>query len=132
MSDTIVPKDQLRGFFERLVRLDAARAEISADMRDLRQEAKAAGFDGAVLMAMLRRYRKEPEDLADFDRALEVYEAALGVNSATAGQLEARRGADGCFEVVPPKMVQAKQARKAAQRHAQVALAMGAMMARER
>lgn len=128
--------DQLRLFFEQLVRLDIARREISEDMADVRKEAKAHGFDTKVLSKMVERHRKDPSALIEFDGILETYEAALGVNAQAAGMLSTRRAEDGSFEVAiaPPQASAAARrlTRKQEQLRDQMALAAAAQMARSR
>lgn len=138
MTDSPHPEAvaKLRSYFERLVRLDAERQDILADMADVRKEAKSDGFDATIIMKMVARHRKDPSVILEIDGILETYEAALGVNAQAAGMLSTRRAEDGSFEVAiaaPQASAAAKKlTRKQEQRRAQMALAQASQMARSR
>lgn len=70
----------LRQFVERLRRLYEERKGINDDIRDVFCEAKAMGFDGKTLRAAIRRQEMRPDDRAEADALLALYEEALAGN----------------------------------------------------
>lgn len=134
-DDHNVAADDLRSFFDRLVRLDGERRGIADDMREVRSEAKAHGFDPAALTKMLARYRKDPMELITADGVLATYEAALGINAQAVGVLSTSRRADGSFDImiVPPQETAAAKrlTRKQEKLREQVALAAASAAARK-
>lgn len=68
---------QLRGFIERCERLDEQRAELLEDRREVLSEAKAMGFETKIINAIIRKRRKDPNELAEEEALMETYEAAL-------------------------------------------------------
>jgi uncharacterized protein (UPF0335 family) len=71
---------ELRLFLERIERLDAEIAELQQDRRVVMSEAKAQGFCGSTLRAVIKRRKMAPEDRQEADAILETYEAALGMD----------------------------------------------------
>lgn len=108
--------EQLQAIVERLENLAEEREGINADMRQVRAEAKLAGFDPATITKVIVRRKKSPEDLIEADALVETYEAALGCGAAAAGVLSMERNADGVFE---PKMIKGPAAEEKLSRSAQ-------------
>lgn len=74
-----VAADQLRGFIERVERLDEERKGISDDIKDVYGEAKANGYDVKTMRKMVQ-LRKMDKDKRDHQRAMEeTYLQALGL-----------------------------------------------------
>ena len=69
---------RLRLLVERIERLMEERAGISQDIRDVFAEAKAVGYDTAILRTVIQRRAMQPGDRAEADQLVETYEAALG------------------------------------------------------
>lgn len=70
---------KLKSFVDRLERLDEERAGIVGDMKDVREEAKKAGFDVKTIQSILRLRRKETAVRQAEIEMLEAYMAALGM-----------------------------------------------------
>ena len=70
---------QLRLLVERIERLDGEIADLRADRKDVRGEAKANGFDLKALDEVLRRRRMDPASRDELDALIGTYEAALGM-----------------------------------------------------
>lgn len=72
---------RLHSFVSRLENLDEQKAAVAEDIKVVKQEAKAEGFDMKVLNEVLRRrkQRKNKGDsfVEDFDATLAVYETSL-------------------------------------------------------
>lgn len=71
--------DRLRRYIERIERLLEERAGINADIRDVYGEAKAEGYDAAMMRRLIARRRMEPHAREEADAVLATYEAALGM-----------------------------------------------------
>ncbi len=78
--------DELRGFIERVERLEEEKRTIATDIKDVKAEAKSRGFDVKAIEKIVkersesdeqRRRRRETEDITD------VYRAALGMLDGT-------------------------------------------------
>lgn len=70
--------ERLRLLVLRIERLMEERKGISADIRDVFAEAKAVGYDTPTLRRAIARRAMKPEDRAEADDLLAIYEAALG------------------------------------------------------
>lgn len=55
----LMTNDHLKSFVERLERLMAERDALNADIAEVMDEAKGAGFDGPTLRAVVRERRKD-------------------------------------------------------------------------
>lgn len=74
-----VDGDALKGFVDRLEKLDEERAAIVDDMKDVLGEAKKVGLDVKTIRSVLRWRRKE-KNLREAElEMLESYFAALGM-----------------------------------------------------
>ena len=69
----------LKQFIERIERLEEEKAGIADDIRDVKSEAKAVGFDVRQIMAIVALRRIDPNDRAEANAILETYMDALGL-----------------------------------------------------
>lgn len=67
----------LLSIITRLESLDREKKAIAKDAKEIKDEAKAAGFTLGVINMILRERRQDPEDVEEFNRELERYKAAL-------------------------------------------------------
>ena len=67
----------LYSFVERLERLDEERTALTADMREVREEAKGVGFDTKIINQVIRRRKMDTADRQTNDALLETYEEAV-------------------------------------------------------
>lgn len=74
----VLAADMLRTFIDRIERLGDEIGDLQADRRDVFKEAKAHGYDPAIMRVVLRRRKMEPHQLDELDALTEVYEAAVG------------------------------------------------------
>lgn len=89
---------QLRSFVDRLVRLEERKREIAEDIKDVKIEAKGAGFDKRVVTQMVRETMMDEEQRAaqrEFEEICEVYRASLGMLGGTPLGEAARKRAAG-------------------------------------
>lgn len=70
---------ELRQYIERWERLESEKKEFAEAQKELMAEAKARGFDTKVMREVIRRRKRDADELADFEATLEMYLAALGI-----------------------------------------------------
>jgi len=78
MSDT-VSADHLRLLIERVERLEEEKKGISDDIRDVYGEAKATGYDTAIMRQIVKLRKMQPHDRQEMEALLDTYKAALGL-----------------------------------------------------
>jgi len=80
MTDvTSVAADQLKSIVERIERLEEGIKAINDDKKEVYGEAKANGFDVAVIKKIVGMRRKPAHERAEEDAILELYLQALGM-----------------------------------------------------
>jgi uncharacterized protein (UPF0335 family) len=75
-----VAADQLRLFIERIERLEEEKKGIADDIKDVYAEAKANGFDGKTMRAIIRLRKMETHARQEAEALLETYKSALGMD----------------------------------------------------
>jgi uncharacterized protein (UPF0335 family) len=81
-SDTEVggiAANRLRSIIESVERLEEWKKALSTDIKDVLAEAKAAGFDVAVIRKILAMRKQEPADVEEQETLLDLYRRALGM-----------------------------------------------------
>jgi len=71
--------EQLKLFIERLERLEEEKASILDDIKDVRAEAKAIGFDVKAIAAIVALRKIQPDLRREAEMILETYKASLGI-----------------------------------------------------
>ena len=74
-----VAQDRLRAFIERIERLEAEKAALLADIKEVYAEAKNTGFDPKIMRKVVSRRRMEESDRREMDMVLDTYMNALGM-----------------------------------------------------
>lgn len=74
---------QLLSYVERLERLEADKKEIAADIRDVKTEAKSAGFDVKYIARVMALRRMTPEERRNERAMTEMYCAGVGILDGT-------------------------------------------------
>lgn len=74
-----VSADQLKSIVERIERLEEDIKAINDDKKEVYGEAKANGFDVAVIKKIVALRRKPASERAEEDAILELYLQALGM-----------------------------------------------------
>ena len=69
--------ERLRSLVDRIERLDEERKALSADIKEVFHEAKAAGFDVKVMRRLLADRKREAAELEEEEQLLEVYRRAI-------------------------------------------------------
>ncbi len=70
---------RLRGFVERIERLEEEKAALLADIREVYAEAKGDGFDVKTLRQVVQLRKMDSDDLAEREALLDIYKRALGL-----------------------------------------------------
>ncbi|MCS6986324.1 MAG: DUF2312 domain-containing protein [Sphingomonadaceae bacterium] len=74
-----VSAEHLRQFVERIETLEAERAAVGQQIREVYAEAKASGYDVRTLRAVVRLRAMDGAKRAEAEALLETYKAALGL-----------------------------------------------------
>ncbi len=75
-----VTADELRQFIERYEQLEAEKADVTEQQRELMAEAKGRGYDTIVMRQVIALRKKKPDQVAEQEAVLELYKAALGMS----------------------------------------------------
>ena len=71
--------DRLRLLIERVERLEEEKKGIADDIKDVYGEAKAVGYDAKIMKQIVRLRKMKPDDRAEMETILDLYNAALGL-----------------------------------------------------
>jgi uncharacterized protein (UPF0335 family) len=74
-----ISAERLRPLVERIERLEEERKALGADIKDIFQEAKSAGFDVKVMRQLIRLRKMDPAEVEEQEALLDVYRRALGM-----------------------------------------------------
>lgn len=75
-----VTADELRQFIERYEQLEAEKADLAEQQRELMAEAKGRGYDTAAMRKIIALRKAKPDEIAEFEAVVEMYKAALGMS----------------------------------------------------
>jgi uncharacterized protein (UPF0335 family) len=84
VSTDSVAQDQLRAFIERIERMEEEKKAIADDIKEIYAEAKGNGFDTKVLRQIVRIRKQDHAERMEQEALLELYMAALGMQTAPA------------------------------------------------
>ena len=71
--------EQLLSFIQRIERLEADKAAVGEDLKEVYAEAKGNGFDTKIIRQIVRLRKIEVEKRRENDELLEVYKCAIGM-----------------------------------------------------
>jgi uncharacterized protein (UPF0335 family) len=71
---------ELRQFIERYEQLEAEKADIAGQLKELMAEAKGRGYDTRAMRKLIALRKRKPEDIAEEEAVLDLYKAALGMS----------------------------------------------------
>lgn len=77
-----ITADQLKQFIERLERLEAEKATISEDIKEVFAEAKFNGYDVKTLREIIKIRKMNADDRSEQEMLLDTYLHALGMAPA--------------------------------------------------
>lgn len=66
-------REKLRQFVARIERLEAEKAELAADIREVYAEVKAFGFDTKVLRKLISLRKQDADERAEQEALLDLY-----------------------------------------------------------
>lgn len=70
---------RIRGFVERIQRLEEEKKTIADDIKDVYGEAKGEGFDTKALRKIIAELKQDADERAEFESILDLYRHALGM-----------------------------------------------------
>ena len=79
MDAYAVTADELRQFIERYEHLDAEKADIADQQKEVMAEAKGRGYDTSAIRKIIAMRKRDKDDLAEEEAILEMYCSALGM-----------------------------------------------------
>jgi uncharacterized protein (UPF0335 family) len=79
VSEGSIAADELRLLIERIERLEEEKKAMADDIRDVYAEAKARGYDGKAMRAVVRLRKMEAHARQEAEAILDTYKAALGL-----------------------------------------------------
>jgi uncharacterized protein (UPF0335 family) len=79
MVKAIFAKDRLRGFVERVERLEEEKKALADDIKEVFGEAKGEGFDVKTLRAVIRLRKMDKGDFQEAEAMLDLYLSSLGM-----------------------------------------------------
>ena len=79
MDAYAVTADELRQLIERYEHLDAEKADIADQQKEVMAEAKGRGYDTSAMRKIIAMRKRDKDDLAEEEAILEMYCSALGM-----------------------------------------------------
>lgn len=74
-----VSSGELRSFVERIERLEAEKADIAAQIKEVKAEAKSRGYLVRVLSKVIALRKRDKDDIAEEQAVMDLYTEALGM-----------------------------------------------------
>ena len=74
-----ISSDRLMSFIQRIEKLEADKAAVSEDLKEVYSEAKGTGFDTKIIRQIVRLRKIEVEKRREQDELLDLYMAAIGM-----------------------------------------------------
>ena len=74
-----VTAEELRQFIERYEHLEAEKADIADQQKEVMAEAKGRGYEVSVLRDIIKLRKKSPDAVAEHEAVLDLYKSALGM-----------------------------------------------------
>ena len=75
--------NQLQSFVDRIERLEAEKAAISVDIRDVYAETKSNGFNVKIIKKIIAMRKKDGAELQEEQALIATYMGALGMLAGT-------------------------------------------------
>lgn len=74
-----VTAGELRQFIERFETLDAEKKELADQQKEVMAEAKARGYDTALMRKIIALRKRDKDDIAEEEAVMSMYLEALGM-----------------------------------------------------
>ncbi len=75
----VIAIEQLKQYISRIERLNSDKAEVSDDIKQVFDEAKANGFDIKIMKQVIKLKKLDKDSLAEQEAILELYRSALNI-----------------------------------------------------
>lgn len=76
-------REKLRSFIERIENLEAEKAELASDVKELYGEAKALGYDVKSIRRVIALRKIDPQEIEEQASVIRLYMLALGMDIDT-------------------------------------------------
>jgi len=70
-------REKLKQFIARIERLEAEKAELATDIREVYAEIKTFGFDTKVMRKIVSQRKKDPNEIAEEEALFDLYMGAI-------------------------------------------------------
>lgn len=77
-----VAQEQIRAYIERVERMEAEKATIAADIKEIYAEAKGSGLDTKILRKIVSIRKQDANERMEQEAILELYMNALGMQTS--------------------------------------------------
>lgn len=77
--NTTFDNAQLISIIERIERLNDDAAQIAADLKEVYEEAKSAGYDPKYIRKMIQLRKLDPDEIDEQDELMKMYRNAIGL-----------------------------------------------------
>lgn len=78
-SDQEIEGKKLLGFIGHIEKLNAKKDQVLQEIREIYADAKAVGYDGRTIRAIIRERKMEPEKRKEQRDLLDLYKVAIGM-----------------------------------------------------
>ena len=75
----VIAIEQLKQYINRIEKLNSDKAEVSDDIKQVFDEAKAKGFDIKIMKQVIKLKKLDKDSLAEQEAILELYRSALNI-----------------------------------------------------
>ena len=75
----VVESEKLKQIISKIENIEEERQEISDQLKDTYNEAKALGFDVKIIKHVLKLKQKDKDMLAEEDSLIDLYRGTLGI-----------------------------------------------------
>lgn len=79
MTTADVTAEELRQFVERYEQLEAEKADVAEQQKELLAELTGRGYDKPAFKTIIALRKKKPDEVAEHDAIVEVFKQALGM-----------------------------------------------------
>ena len=78
-SEKTIEGKKVMGFINELEKLDKKKDQVLQDIREIYADAKAVGFNGKIIRAIIKERKMEPEKRKEQAELMAVYKAAINM-----------------------------------------------------
>jgi len=74
-----VSGERLKSFIKRIEKMEADKATIAEDIKEIYSEAKGTGFDTGIIRQIIRLRKQDESKRKENDELLDLYKSAIGM-----------------------------------------------------